>query len=420
MTLALAMNTLLPPLVDTTDTTPATPVVRNIVVGWLITHRLHPTIQRAVDQGRALLLDHLQQHFSEFHWRMPVVQRFESLRSDYDEPVLLLDEGVHERDIQHWDYALVVTQANLRSYYKPYALAVPSRAVAVAVMTTARLLPQHGETLRSEDEDVALLARRIRALGLHLFGDLNGVLHASEPESFMFAPGASEDLDRMTAYGSTEQEQLHHELADVADLRLEEQPEVMRSGVLRFYAKATWISAGDIVSAIVQAKPWEFPFRLSRLTTAAVSALLVLLITAEAWDLGMSQPPWFVVHFSLAALTATSLFILKRQRLLLRRGVRRLTEQTVVTNVTISVVVFLGMATTYAILFLLTLGLSQLLFSRKLVAAWAVLLNGHIEVSHYLVFAAFVASLGIVIGALGASFELPAYFRHIAYADEET
>jgi hypothetical protein len=398
-------------VVDSGNKTYAEPSVRHLVVGWLVSYRLYPTIQRAVEQGRALMLEHLQQHFTEFQWYMPVVQRFKSLRSDYEEPVLLLDDGVQERDIQLWDYALVITQANLRSYYKPYALAVPSRAVAVAVISTSRLIPQYAEAVRSEDEQVLLLAKRICALGLHLFGD---------PQSFMYAPGASDDLDRMVAFSPSEQDDLQRELADVADLRLEEQPEIVRSGALFFYLRAMWINAGDIVSAVVQAKPWEFPFRLSRLTTAAMSALLILLITAEAWDLGMSQPPWVVAQLSLFALTVTSLFILKRQRLLLRRGGRRLTEQTVVTNVTISAVVLLGMTTTYLLLFLLTLGLSLLLFSRQLIAAWAVLLNGHVEVQHYLVFAAFVASLGIVIGALGASFELSSYFRHITYVDEET
>ena len=37
-----------------------------------------------------------------------------------------------------------------------------------------------------------------------------------------------------------------------------------------------------------------------------------------------------------------------------------------------------------------------------------------------LVLAAFVASLGLVIGALGASFEEEHYIRHIAFVDEET
>jgi hypothetical protein len=115
------------------------------------------------------------------------------------------------------------------------------------------------------------------------------------------------------------------------------------------------------------------------MTTAAMSALLVFLVTAEAWDRSMSQPLGFVAQFSLAVLVCTSLFILECQRLLLRRGRRRLTGQTVITNVAISVVALLGMATTYAILFLLTLRLSQLLFSRKLVATWAVLLNGQLE-----------------------------------------
>jgi hypothetical protein len=34
--------------------------------------------------------------------------------------------------------------------------------------------------------------------------------------------------------------------------------------------------------------------------------------------------------------------------------------------------------------------------------------------------AGFIASLGIAIGALGASFEEHQYFRHIAFIDEET
>ena len=224
----------------------------------------------------------------------------------------------------------------------------------------------------------------------------------------------------MSHYTPSQHEQLRQELSDAADLRLEEHPEAARGGIALFYLRAMRIGAGEIISAVVQAEPWQFPLRLSRLTTAAISTLLLLLVTAEAWDLGMSQPPLFVVQFSLLTLLGTSGFIVKRQRVLLRRGRRRLTEQTVVTNVAMSVVVFLGMATTSIVLFLLTLVLSNVLFSHTLVAGWAVSQQGRIAPYHYLVFSAFVASLGIVIGALGASFELPSYFRHIAYVDEET
>lgn len=147
---------------------------------------------------------------------------------------------------------------------------------------------------------------------------------------------------------------------------MEERPEAEQSGLLRFYSKAIWIEADAIVSAILQAKPWEFPFRLNRLTTAAISTLMLLLMTAEAWDLGMGQSLHFVLAFSLLALLGTSVFILKRQKLLLRRGGRRLPEQTVVTNVAISIVVLLGMTTTYLLLFALPLLLSGTLFNPSL------------------------------------------------------
>ena len=40
--------------------------------------------------------------------------------------------------------------------------------------------------------------------------------------------------------------------------------------------------------------------------------------------------------------------------------------------------------------------------------------------THFLSLAGFIASLGIIIGALGASFEAQVYFRHVAFVDEET
>lgn len=46
--------------------------------------------------------------------------------------------------------------------------------------------------------------------------------------------------------------------------------------------------------------------------------------------------------------------------------------------------------------------------------------EGVLTLQHYLSHAGLVAALGIVIGALGASFERQYYFQHITYVDEET
>jgi predicted Zn-dependent protease len=211
---------------------------RMIVVGWLIAHRLPQEDAAAVAQARGQMLDILRQQFREFVWYMPFVQRYESLQSTLEEPITLLDEGVQERDIQRWDYVFVITQANLRSYYKPYALGTPSRAISVAVLSTARLAPSYFPAVSDNEERVVSLARRICALGLHLLGDLNGLPHTDDPQTFMYIPEASEDLDRMSHYTPSEHEQLRQELSDAADLRLEERPETIRGGIALFYLKA--------------------------------------------------------------------------------------------------------------------------------------------------------------------------------------
>jgi hypothetical protein len=330
-----------------------------------------------------------------------------------------LDYGVTERQAKHWDFAFILTDADLISHYKPYALGAPSRSVSVAVMSTARLDPQSTQSTATTEERRTAMSRRLYALALHLFGHLNGLPHHQDTQGCMYEPETVDDLDQMTHFTAAQVEQLTANLHEVADLRLEEEPTV-RTRPFWFYVRGVWISRDGIMSAIIRAKPWEFPFRLTRLTTAAISALLLLLVTAEVWDVGMTQPASSVVSSSLFALLLTSTYILKRQRLLTRREASALSEQIVVTDISITAVVLLGMFTTYMLLFTGALGCSTLLFRRQVVAGWAVSLSGDIHAMHYVVLSAFVASLSLAIGALGASFEQHYYFRHITYIDEET
>jgi predicted Zn-dependent protease len=348
---------------------------------------------------------------------MPLLRKRKALRQTHDEVVPLLYEGLDERDARCWDFALVITATDLKSYYKPYSFAMVSQALAVGIISLARLVPQ---TLANDETiDSAMMAQRITALGLHLIGDLSGLAHSNETGNVMYQPDNINDLDTMKSYQEKQKTQLAGELADVADVRLEEQPQTQTSGLFMFYLKAIWHLRDDIFGAIIQARPWEFSFRLSRLTTAAISTLLVLIMTAEAWELGMSQPLLLVGLFSLVTLIATSAFILKRQKLLLKRSRQRRSEQTVITNTATVAIVLSGMATTYLILLTLVLLLSGTLFQHELVAGWAASLHGRIGLSNYLALAQMIAALGLIIGSLGASFEGQYYFQHVAYIDEE-
>ncbi|MFK7821334.1 MAG: hypothetical protein AB8G99_21645, partial [Planctomycetaceae bacterium] len=231
------------------------------------------------------------------------------------------------------------------------------------------------------------------------------------------------ELDQMNRFEDDQTQVIGSWLKQIADLRLEE--EGTRISSLSFYLRSAWRNRGEVIDSVLQAKPWEFPRRLARLTTAAVSAVVIFIMTAEAWDFALSQSTPTVIVLGVSAVVLTTAFVSRRQQLFVRRKRRRLTEQRVVTNLTVSAVVLCGMITMFAIMFGSIFVAGELLFPKNLVAEWAHSVRGlegdprTINWSHYVRFAGIAASLSIVIGALGASFEEQHHFRHITFVDEE-
>ena len=401
-----------------TDPSPNPPERPPIEVGWVLAGPMENTDRQALQEAHHTTLQWLRETFPAFRWQMPVVQRKEVNLDVRSTPISLIDMGVAERDARKWDFVFVVTTSDLTSYYKPFALAVPSQPLNVAALSTARLDTGAGLHPLEEEHHIQLLARRLHALVLHQFGHLNDLEHSDDPEDLMYDLNTAEDLDAMQRLSEASSEALYQELATEADLRLEERVQKVRQR-WRFYLRASWINRDDIWGAVRHLHPWQFPLRFSRLTTAAFSTLLILITTAEAWDLGTSQPLFLVTVLSVLTLVGTSYYILKQQQLLVRRRKDRPSEQRVVAHLSIVLAVFSGMAATYLMLFCVTLLVALTFFSLDLVQSW-ISTEGPLARSHYLHLAGFVASMGLLIGSLGASFEEQTYFRHVAFVTEET
>lgn len=385
-----------------------------IEIGWVLVGPLEPSLRRSIEQAMEQFLAWVRRQWPELVWRNALLVRRGAPAGEPVEAVSLLDIGMAELDAAHWDFAFVITDRELRSYEKPFAIGAPARSYGVAVLSTARLEPVG---FGGEPEAAPELPRRLFALAVHELGHLNGLDHVDEASDFMFDLNQVSDLDRMRQLAPFGHLRLGAQLAQVADLRVEEQVN-SRSASL-FYLRAIWANRRQILSAVAGMRPWAFPLRLSRLTTAALSTMVIFLITAEAWELGMSQSPLLVLVLSLFALAATSVYILKRQRLIERLRTERFSEQRVLSNVSMVAAVFLGMFSTYALLFATTLLGTQIVFSPAIVRGWTGL-EGGARPGHYAVLSGFIAAVGILIGALGASFESEGYFRHVALVDEET
>lgn len=390
-----------------------------IEVGWIVAGRLDNVDRVAVEQARDAVLEFMRQRLPAFDWRMPLLRRDKLVTSSQEEAVVLLDAGIVERNIRHWDFSVLVTNADLISHYKTDAIAAISRSLEGTVISTCRIDPKAASPEIADEERTSQLARRIQALVVHAFCHFCGLGHDDDPRNFMFDFETAEDLDGPAELSPRQIDDLRDDLQQVADQRLEEEQPTRRQSRLLFYLQAAWINRGDILESLYEARPWQYPFRLSRLTAAAVSTMVLLLVTAEAWDLGMSQTPAFVTLLSVIAILFTTWYTLLRQRLFVRRERRKLSEQNVVTNLSTFAIVLSGITTTYALLFLLTLAATQTLYTTELASNWSASLSRPPGLTHYGTLAGFIASLGIFIGSLGASFEQQHYFRHVTFVDEE-
>ena len=389
-----------------------------IEIGWVIAGQLDEADYQAVKEAHDQLTTVLSDWFPEFSWHMPMVRRPELVTGAREEPVVLLDRGRDERATHHWDFALVVTQADFITHYKPFAVAIVSRGLDLGLISTSRIDPA------SYDEDVAHDVRikdmggRIESLALHVLGHLAGLHHVEHTDNIMLDLRDVSELDHMNGIRENQKATLGNWLRQIADTRLEE-VEGTPATWLGFYVRSAVLNRHEVYDAVWQARPWEYPRRLGRLTTAAVSAITVFMLTAEAWDFAISQSAKMTVMLSLVAIAMTTMFISRRQQLFVRRHRRGLSEQRVVANVSTACIVLCGMVTTYVLMFAAILLTGSLLFPEDLVVAWS---HSH-EVatwSDYLRFSGIAASLGLVIGALGASFEEQHHFRHVTFVDEET
>ena len=406
-----------------------------VEVGWIVAGRFSRQLIKSVRRARALFAKRLREQFPDFDFRVPLVLKPDTTVSSTVEPTRLLDLAQNEKDLKNWDFGFALTAGDMKGYVRPTLLAAPSAVIGCAAMACGRIWEPCDD---SDDADCT--KRQIRATGLrlanlatHLLGHLCGLRDRDEPDDFMRKPSSVTELEQMQQFSGGGAETLAEELHDVADPRLEEEDAQAQAakapsrfagalGRARFTLTAAVANYDDVFDALMRAEPWMFPARLSRLTTAAVSTLLVLCMTAEAWEAGMSQPMWRVILISVAAILVTTPFLLSRQQLLIhrpRRRSRHLSEQRSVGNVAITLAVLLGMVTTYAGLLAAALVTTWAFFPDHVVSNWAATVEKPHRAYHYLCLCGSVAAVGLVIGALGASFEPRGYMRHVAFVDEE-
>ncbi|WP_146516854.1 hypothetical protein [Rubripirellula amarantea] len=391
-----------------------------IEIGIIVAGLLDEIDEQATSLAVKSTLSFLQDHFPDFEFDLFIVRRPELVDAKVVQPSVLLQRAVEERDFRHWDYSFVLTDADLDRYYSAHCFAALSRPLDAAVLSFSLIDPVAvGETADATSR-VQRVAHRLSRLMLHSLSHLSGLGVSDDPTNLMSRPADAKGLDAMESLTEVQILQQQLSFIEVADQRLEESSG-HRLSKTAFALRAAWINHREIFEAIVAARPWQFPRRLSGLTLASVSTVAVLLMTAEAWDLALSESWTCLALLSVTAWLLTTGYVIVRQQLLVRHG-NRTTEQSVVTAASAIGIVVVGMLVTWTCLCLIGITVSGSLFGANLIVSWAAssdLSPQDVGVLLKIKMSLFIASIGLLIGALGASFESQHYFRHVIFVDEE-
>ena len=112
---------------------------RKIEVGIIASSGLDADDLERIELARSRLQQDLSVRFPGFDWQFPFRTIPETGLTAPAEPSQLLRIAADQRDAEHWDFALLVTPADLVGHYRPFTLSALSRPLDAAVLSLARL-----------------------------------------------------------------------------------------------------------------------------------------------------------------------------------------------------------------------------------------------------------------------------------------
>ena len=193
-----------------------------------------------------------------------------------------------------------------------------------------------------------------------------------------------------------------------------------REGKFGFVCRTLLRDAGAIARAVVRANPLRLLTRMPTMLAAALSVIIVLLFSAETWDVAHAVTIPQIVLFSIVSL-ASAVFVLYRAfafDTLLSRD-RRITEANVVTIASI----FLSLLLTLLVMFMLFGGLMYLaivtVFPERLMESWPGAGEATTAIDHFKL-SLFLGAMGVLAGSLGGRSDSRDLVRGVLFVLEDT
>lgn len=327
-------------------------------------------------------------------------------------PSDFLDEASQHMAEGPYDLVIVITDVYLVSRRKRMEAGLASSVSRIIALSTKKLsstsrgLPPH----RLLDSPVRWNGA---ALLLHLLGHISGLGHKRMRESRVMTPYTfRENRHGTPSFNQQERKVLQN--------RAKHLPERELHGgnmleTLIFHILMTFRHPKDVIIPLFRNRSILLPLSLPGLATAAVAPTILLVFTAETWDVGLNMDNQTAIIFALASIIGASFYLVQVQSLFLPRKEKDiLTEHLAVANAVIYLSIFLACVGLFILNGALMLIIQLYIFPEGLMQTWPTLETMGITFTDQFRLAAFISTVGVTTGALAGGFESRTVIQHLA------
>ncbi len=349
---------------------------------------------------------------TQIPWSFHLVEPIALTTDKTREPSDFLDAATMRMAEGPYDIVVVITDVTLISRKDKIEAGLASPITYTTVISTQRLTTTpRGKPVRTLEAE----AVRVNAatLLLHLLGHISGLPHTAVGKRGVMAP-----------FSFRERRTSHSRFNDQERLLLKEKVKQLPERELHggtslenliFHMIMATKHLNAVFSPLLRNWAILLPLSLPRLATAAVAPSLLLIFTAEIWDVGLNMENRTAAFFAAASILGASFYLIKIQSLFLPRKEKNvLTEHQAIANV----VIFLSILLACIGLFLMIGGLMMIIelyvFPEGLISTWPTLDKPMVGLSDKLRLAAFISTVGVTTGALAGGLEKKTVIQHLA------
>ncbi|MFB6166485.1 MAG: hypothetical protein ABEJ31_15100 [Haloarculaceae archaeon] len=330
------------------------------------------------------------------------------------QPAEFLDVAAERMVDGPYDLVVVVTDVPLLARDQTRVPGLASPVSRVAVISTDRLRsgPRDRPVRALDDPAVRWNGAALLA---HLLGHVLGATHgdgeAMQPFRF--------DSDRRSvpSFDAYAQHYLESVASSIPESETAERGPLAR---LTFHLRSALANPRQVGRALADSRGLLLPLSLPKLSTAAVTPTLILVFSAETWDVGLNLTNGTAAAFAIAAVLAAATHVMFVQNLFFpRRHSQVTTEHMALVNVTAYLILLLGTVGLFLLVGAIMLVIEFYVFPPNLMTNWPSLTNPEIDLVDLLRTGGFIATIGVLSGALAGGLENRTLVRHLALFRDE-